>query len=63
MVEIRICSRLRIGSASMPTRPRRLVTVVLIRSPSSSVSWRIVSGGAVNDFRIEMEMPALLPGV
>ena len=51
------------GSASMPIKPSRLVTVVLIRSASDSLSCLIVSGGAANDLRIETGNPALLPGV
>ena len=51
------------GSAVMPIRPSRLVAVVLIRSPSSSLSCRTVSFGASNDLRIETGIPALLPGV
>ena len=63
MVAIRMCSRLLIGSASMPSRPRRLVAVVPMRSRSSSSSSRMAGGGAANDLRIESGMPALLPGV
>ena len=51
------------GSASMPSRPSRLVAVVLTRSLNNSLSSVIASGGAAKDFRIETGMPALLPGV
>jgi len=60
---MRMCSRLRSGSAVMPIRASRLVTVVLMRSASSSLSSLSVWFGASNDLRIETGMPALLPGV
>ena len=44
-VDIRICSRLFMGSASMPMSPSRLVAVVLMRSLSSSSSSRIAWDG------------------
>ena len=63
ILEIRMCSGLCIGSASMPSRPRRLPAVVATRSLSASPSSRIASGGAANDLRIETGSPAWLPGV
>ena len=63
MVAIRMCSRLLIGSASMPRSPSRLVAVVPMRSRRSSSSSRMAGGGAANDLRIDSGMPALLPGV
>jgi hypothetical protein len=48
------------GDADQPEQAR---TVVLIRSASDSLSCRIDSGGATNDFRIDTGNPALLPGV
>ncbi len=63
MVEMRMCSRLWIGSASTPSNPSKLVTVVLIRSRSSSASSRTSADGAAKDFRMETGSPALLPGV
>ena len=44
MLEIRMCSRLCIGSASIPSSPRRLVAVVPTRSLSASASSRIACG-------------------
>jgi len=58
-----MCSRLFTGSASTPTRPNRLVTVVLIRSPRASASCCTALGGAAKDLRIDTGIPALLPGV
>ncbi len=63
IVESRMCSRLWIGSASIPSRPSRLVTVVLTRSASSSRSSISAASGAANDDRIEIGSPAVLPGV
>jgi hypothetical protein len=63
MVAIRMCSRLRIGSASMPRRPSRLVAVPAMRSRKSSPSSRMAEGGAAKDLRMEMGIPASLPGV
>ncbi len=40
-----MCSRLWMGSASTPTRPRMLVTAVLMRSPSASSSARTAGAG------------------
>ena len=51
------------GSASMPRRPSRLVAVLAMRSRKSSPSSRIAGGGAAKDLRIEIGMPASLPGV
>ena len=59
----RMCSRLWSGSVSMPSRSRRLVTVVVIRSRSRSASSRIARPGASKDRRMDTGMPALLPGV
>ena len=63
IVERRICSRLWIGSASIPRRLSRLVTVVAIRSPSSSLSPVTAFPGKENDLRMETGSPAVLPGV
>jgi L-lysine 2,3-aminomutase len=61
--DIRICSRLSIGSASIPTNDKRLVTVLDIVSLRASLSCIISLGGTSNDFRIETGIPELLPGV
>ena len=51
----RMCSRLRSGSASMPSRPSRLVAVVAIRSRKQLARRRArPPGGAANDLRIEI---------
>ena len=63
IVEMRMCSRDWIGSASTPSRPSRLVAVVAIRSRSSSPSSITAGSGAAKDFRIDTGRPALLPGV
>ena len=60
---MRMCSRLRIGSASMPRRDSREVAVVAIRSRRNSSSARVAGSGHANDLRIETGMPAVLPGV
>ena len=58
-----MCSRLLTGSASIPRSPSKLVAVLEMRSRKSSPSSRIAGGGAANDLRMEIEMPASLPGV
>ncbi len=62
-VETRMCSRLRSGSASIPSRPSSPVTVAVICSVSASPSSITAGGGAARDFRTETGSPALLPGV
>jgi hypothetical protein len=63
MAERRMCSRLRIGSASIPRSPSRPVTVLWIRSRKASgvVDQRLRWGveGAEDGHR----RPAALPGV
>ena len=60
MLEMRMCSRLDSGSASMPTRPR-------IDDANPSISSATVSGSSVAGERSEpitlRGMPALEPGV
>ncbi|KRT74362.1 MAG: hypothetical protein XU12_C0003G0003 [Deltaproteobacteria bacterium CSP1-8] len=63
MVERRMCSLLWMGSADVPKRLSRLVTVVPIRSPSSSLSSATAFPGKANDLRMETGSPAVLPGV
>ncbi|MBK7876549.1 MAG: hypothetical protein IPJ77_12510 [Planctomycetes bacterium] len=58
-----MCSRLWIGSASTPSRPSRLVTVLAMRSWKSSPSSRTSGAGAASDERIDTGSPAVLPGV
>ena len=58
-----MCSRLRTGSAWIPSSPSRLVTVVERRSRTSSASAAASPRGASSDFRIESGRPASLPGV
>ena len=58
-----MCSLLWIGSASIPRRLSRLVTVVAIRSPKSSLSSVTAFPGKENDLRMETGSPAVLPGV
>jgi hypothetical protein len=58
-----MCSRLCSGSTSMPSSPRRLVDVLSTRSRNVSASSSAAAGGAANERRIEIERPALLPGV
>ena len=59
-----MCSRLWIGSASMPSSPSRLVTAVL-----DAVAQRLVvaqrppAAGAASDLRMDTGRPALVPGV
>ena len=53
-----MCSRLLIGSASMPSRPSRLVAVVATRSRIRSASPMRSAGGAANDFTIDSGRPA-----
>ena len=62
-VAISTCSRLRSGSASMPARVSRLVVAVLTRSPKRSPSARMAADGGANDFKIEIGVPVVLPGV
>ena len=63
-VESRICSRLFIGSASMPIkrqqRGRGAGDPIAQHLP---VVERSAASGAANDFSSETGMPALLPGV
>ena len=58
-----MCSRLWMGSASIPSRVSRLVAAVLTRSPRSSGSARTAAVGAENDLSTEMGTPDVLPGV
>ncbi len=61
IVESRMWSRLLTGSASMPSRPSRLVTVVVTRSRNASPSSAAPPAGAANDFRIDTGQPRLAP--
>ncbi len=63
MVERRMCSLLWMGSASIPSRLSRLVTVVLMRSLNRSLSSMMTCSGAAKDLRMDTGNPALLPGV
>ena len=54
-------SRLLIGSASMPTKPSRPLTVVFTRSRINSLSSRIAGGGAAKELRIETESRRCCP--
>ena len=52
-----MCSRLCSGSASMPSRPSRLVTVVVMRSLQQLAVLEDRPAGAAKDLRIETGMP------
>ncbi len=62
-LERRTCSRLEIGSAVIPTRPSRLVTVPSISSRSVSASVSHESGGELSDPITFSGTPADDPGV
>ena len=59
----RMCSRLRIGSASMPSRPSSPATAEPTRSFSAVASLATTGSGAANERRIDSGRPALEPGV
>ncbi len=63
IVDSRMCSRLLIGSASMPSSPSRLVAVVATRSRIRSDSSMKSGGGAANDFTMDNGSPDWAPGV
>ena len=63
MVESRMCSRLRTGSASMPTRPSSADTVPWMRSRRVSASVSQSSVGALKLLRMLTGSPASEPGV
>ena len=58
-----MCSRLRTGSASMPSSASRPDVADAMRSPNASASATSSGGGAWNDFSTVTGMPALEPGV
>ena len=58
-----MCSRLWIGSASMPSSANRLEAAAATRSRSASPSPRWSGGGAANDESTCSGSPAVLPGV
>ncbi len=59
----RMNSRLRIGSASMPSRPSRPAAAVPTRSLSAVASFATTESGAANERRIDSGRPAPEPGV
>lgn len=63
MVESRMCSRLRTGSASMPTSPSSAETVPWMRSRSASTSSSQSSEGAWKLLSMLTDSPASEPGV
>ena len=63
MVPRMTASGLWMGSASTPTNESSELTVLSIRSPSSSPSSRTSKGGTSRELKMDTGMPALLPGV
>ncbi len=59
----RMNSRLRIGSASTPSRPSRPATAEPTRSLNAVASLAITGSGAANERRIDNGRPAFEPGV
>ena len=58
-----MCSRLLIGSASMPSSPSRPATAEPMRSLSAVASLEVAASGAVKERRIDSGRPEFEPGV